>query len=84
MNTQHKYKNIEIYMAHFAKLDSNNKVLRVSVVADRIILDANGEESEELGIKHLKKIHGEDTICCLLYTSPSPRDISGSRMPSSA
>ena len=22
--------------------------------------------------------------CCLLYTSPSPRDISGSRMPSSA
>ena len=23
-------------------------------------------------------------ICCLLYTSPSPRDISGSRMPSSA
>ena len=24
------------------------------------------------------------TIICLLYTSPSPRDISGSRMPSSA
>ena len=23
-------------------------------------------------------------IACLLYTSPSPRDISGSRMPSSA
>ena len=23
-------------------------------------------------------------MCCLLYTSPSPRDISGSRMPSSA
>ena len=27
------------------------------------------------------KVQGED---CLLYTSPSPRDISGSRMPSSA
>ena len=26
----------------------------------------------------------EKYICCLLYTSPSPRDISGSRMPSSA
>ena len=25
-----------------------------------------------------------DTLDCLLYTSPSPRDISGSRMPSSA
>ena len=27
---------------------------------------------------------GEDIETCLLYTSPSPRDISGSRMPSSA
>ena len=29
---------------------------------------------------------GKSTMirCCLLYTSPSPRDISGSRMPSSA
>ena len=26
----------------------------------------------------------EDCSICLLYTSPSPRDISGSRMPSSA
>ena len=26
----------------------------------------------------------EDAKACLLYTSPSPRDISGSRMPSSA
>ena len=25
-----------------------------------------------------------DSCICLLYTSPSPRDISGSRMPSSA
>ena len=28
-------------------------------------------------------VNGNDYIC-LLYTSPSPRDISGSRMPSSA
>ena len=27
---------------------------------------------------------GYNIKCCLLYTSPSPRDISGSRMPSSA
>ena len=33
----------------------------------------------------LKKILNDDgTETCLLYTSPSPRDISGSRMPSSA
>ena len=30
-----------------------------------------------------KKVAGEDQIC-LLYTSPSPRDLSTSRMPSSA
>ena len=27
---------------------------------------------------------GADLTCCLLYTSPSPRDLSTSRMPSSA
>ena len=26
----------------------------------------------------------DDTRCCLLYTSPSPRDVEESRMPSSA
>ena len=30
------------------------------------------------------KINREKVYSCLLYTSPSPRDISGSRMPSSA
>ena len=33
-------------------------------------------------IENVDIVHG--TIACLLYTSPSPRDISGSRMPSSA
>jgi len=28
--------------------------------------------------------HGEQMVDCLLYTSPSPRDLSTSRMPSSA
>ena len=35
----------------------------------------------------LEKLRAEDATPyrdCLLYTSPSPRDISGSRMPSSA
>ena len=35
-----------------------------------------------LGGKMFSKYY--DTGTCLLYTSPSPRDISGSRMPSSA
>ena len=36
------------------------------------------------GIKVLSDTKVGDTICCLLYTSPSPRDVSSSRMPSSA
>ena len=35
------------------------------------------------GIVKLKAKHAEDPTC-LLYTSPSPRDQRGSRMPSSA
>ena len=32
----------------------------------------------------LKPLHDKYTLSCLLYTSPSPRDLSTSRMPSSA
>ena len=43
------------------------------------------ELEEETGIAHTNVIAGfRDTITCLLYTSPSPRDLSTSRMPSSA
>ena len=34
--------------------------------------------------KHMLTFVGPLGKTCLLYTSPSPRDISGSRMPSSA
>ena len=36
-------------MAHFTELDNNNIVTRVIVVSNDDILDANGNESEELG-----------------------------------
>jgi len=48
-------------MAHFAKLDENNKVLSVSVVSNEDCLDENGNESEQVGINFLKTTHGEDT-----------------------
>ena len=35
-------------------------------------------------INSIKNLNDGDILFCLLYTSPSPRDISGSRMPSSA
>ena len=37
-----------------------------------------------LPIRAMKSLGVEYLMICLLYTSPSPRDISGSRMPSSA
>ena len=45
-------------MAHFAKLDENNKVLNVEVVADSDCLDENGNESEAVGIAFLTSVHG--------------------------
>ena len=45
-------------MAHFAKLDSDNKVIHVSVVNNSDILDESGNESEQVGIEYLTKVHG--------------------------
>ena len=40
--------------------------------------------SGSLHVGHVFSYTHTDTIACLLYTSPSPRDLSTSRMPSSA
>jgi len=48
-------------MAHFAQIGIDNVVLRVSVVRNEDILDADGNESEEVGIQFLKSIHGQIT-----------------------
>ena len=42
------------------------------------------ELEEETSIKSVKLIKEIDGFTCLLYTSPSPRDATLSRMPSSA
>ena len=44
---------------------------------------ARGEEQVPLGVSGTMVAVDWDS-CCLLYTSPSPRDQRGSRMPSSA
>ena len=50
-----------------------------------------GSENEEITFNYendrgtvFRREHSFEGVICLLYTSPSPRDISGSRMPSSA
>ena len=42
------------------------------------------EEPKELFVARGVSIEAKDSTYCLLYTSPSPRDLSTSRMPSSA
>jgi len=48
-------------MAHFAELDQNNKVLRVIVIHNSVLLDENGQEVEQLGIDFCKSLYGADT-----------------------
>ena len=47
------------------------------------IIDLYPKDSEFVCILN-RKHHDETDVACLLYTSPSPRDLSTSRMPSSA
>jgi len=48
-------------MAHFAKLDADNKVIHVSVVDNWNCVDGEGNEVESVGVAYLKSIHGADT-----------------------
>lgn len=45
-------------MAHFAELNNNNVVLRVTVVANEVLLDEDSVEQESLGLKHLEHLGG--------------------------
>ena len=59
----------------------------LSIVDMGLIYGINVSENNDVNIKMTMTTKGcplHDTMVCLLYTSPSPRDISGSRMPSSA
>lgn len=49
-------------MAHFAQLDENNNVIQVVVVDNSNLVDEFGKESEDLGVRHLKKCLGENTV----------------------
>ena len=45
-------------MAHFAILDSDNKVIEVHVLNNEVITDDDGVEQEQLGIDFLSNLHG--------------------------
>jgi len=45
-------------MAHFAELDSDNIVVRVIVVNNAELLDANGQEQEAIGVDFCQSLFG--------------------------
>ena len=45
-------------MAHFAKLDENNKVINVIVVSNDMLIGLDGKEKEENGINFLNSTFG--------------------------
>ena len=49
-----------------------------------LLLEAGVSRRQGLGWYHFKDTIASLSMLCLLYTSPSPRDLSTSRMPSSA
>lgn len=48
-------------MAHFAELSPDNIVLRVVVVNNADVLDADGAESEDVGIAFCQSLFGAET-----------------------
>ena len=77
-------------MARNDQLIRQHKVLQIleRVRFGKTIHELNDDIIEELGLPSLHnrtlKRDLEALQACLLYTSPSPRDLSTSRMPSSA
>ena len=61
------------------KLDDTDRRIVEMLQKDATL--SYGEIAERLGITE-REVEGR--ISCLLYTSPSPRDVEESRMPSSA
>ena len=51
---------------------------------DRNRIEQTIQETEWLGLRVVMSSQEAESGVCLLYTSPSPRDLSTSRMPSSA
>jgi len=48
-------------LAHFSRLDENNVVTQVIVVANEDTTDTNGVEVEEIGVAFCKKLLGAET-----------------------
>ena len=74
---------IEVFSAKMKDYGSAWRILRLPSLTDQIYIKA--QRIRSLQTKKTSKINeGQVSEFCLLYTSPSPRDVEESRMPSSA
>lgn len=48
-------------MAHFAQINADSIVEQVICVANSVIIDSDGKESEQLGIEFCQSLYGKDT-----------------------
>jgi hypothetical protein len=46
-------------MAHFAQLDSDNRVINTIFIDNSVLLDDEGNESEDLGLAHIQAHHAQ-------------------------
>ena len=69
---------MQLALEHAYKKDSNGQDVRVDIDLE------SGDQVVRTIRTVAEDIEDEVTQICLLYTSPSPRDLSTSRMPSSA
>ena len=73
----------EVLVYYLERIEKFNKDINAIILQkDRELLIKEAEQKDNL--KNSKKILNGLPIACLLYTSPSPRDVGISRMPSSA
>ena len=73
------------YAKKFLSIDFGLKYIGIAISdPNNIIAKPYGTFTEEEILNKLNDILVNENIYCLLYTSPSPRDRTRSRMPSSA
>ena len=77
MNNKRIFTLIIFLILYFGKVSAQEET-----VYDKI--DLFGEVLDKINKEYVEEVNQSDTMDCLLYTSPSPRDRQKSRMPSSA
>ena len=87
-----RYKSAQTALGKTVSDEDANKIVLEDLIAQFLLSQAAREANFNLTEADLKsrvdalatQVGGADALSCLLYTSPSPRDRTRSRMPSSA